>query len=100
MAEGDLSSRGGSDSSIARKVEEVCAQTLAAYREAPRLVEEHHNLELAAVEGGYGRRQVFELIQNGADELLHQHGRIHVVLTDEALYCANEGNPLSVEGIR
>src|SRR3954452_3593627 len=90
----------GTDSPIGRRVEEVSAQTLNAYREAPRLVEEHHNLELAAVEGGYGRRQLFELIQNGADELLDQRGRIQVLLTPETLYCANQGNALSIEGIR
>src|SRR4051812_24413955 len=90
----------GPDSPVGREVATVSEQTLNAYREAPRLVEEHHNLELAAVEGGYGRRQLFELIQNGADELLDQQGRIQVVLTAEALYCANQGNPLSVEGIR
>ena len=27
-------------------------------------------------EGGYGRRQVWELIQNGADEMLAEHGRV------------------------
>jgi len=90
----------GPDSVIGREVRTVSGQTLAAYREAPRLVDEHHNLELAAVEGGYGRRQLFELIQNGADELLNQHGRIQVVLTEDALYCANQGNPLTVEGVR
>lgn len=90
----------GPDSAIGREVTTVSEQTLAAYREAPRLVDEHHNLELAAIEGGYGRRQLFELIQNGADELLRQRGRIQVVLTDGALYCANQGNPLSVDGIR
>src|SRR3954470_4186400 len=90
----------GPESIIGREVTTVSEQTLAAYREAPRLVEEHHNLELAAVEGGYGRRQLYELIQNGADELLGQHGRIRVVLTEDALYCANQGNALSVDGIR
>jgi superfamily II DNA or RNA helicase len=74
-------------------------QTLGAYRSAPKLVEEHVNIEQRAVEGGYGRRQLFELIQNGADELLGSSGRIEVVLTEQALYCANEGRPLSREGI-
>ena len=87
------------DSAIARTVEKVSSQTLGAYREAPKLIEEHFNLELAAVEGGYGRRQLYELVQNGADELLGSSGRIEVVLTDEVLYCANHGSPLSVEGI-
>lgn len=90
----------GPGGEIGQEVETVSSQTLAAYREAPKYVEEHHNLELAAVEGGYGRRQLFELIQNGADELVGDTGRVQVVLTDDALYCANQGRPLSVEGVR
>ena len=62
-------------------------------------VREHANMERAAIEGGYGRRQLFELIQNGADELLESTRKIHVVLTEDTLYCANEGKPLSVEGV-
>jgi hypothetical protein len=88
----------GPDSAVCKAVETFSRQTLAAYREAPRFVEEHTNLELSAIEGGYGRRQLFELVQNGADELLDSSGRIHVRLTDDALYCANEGKPLTVEG--
>jgi hypothetical protein len=89
----------GRDSEIAQAVERYSRETLAAYREAPRFVEEHANLERAAVEGGYGRRQLFELVQNGADELVGSAGRVQVVLTKEALYCANEGQPLSVAGV-
>ena len=89
----------GPDSEIGRTVAEVREQTLGAYRSAPKLIEEHANIELRTVEGGYGRRQLFELIQNGADELLGGAGRIEVVLTEDALYCANEGRPLSTEGI-
>lgn len=90
----------GTEGDIGREVSKVSTEILAAYAAAPRLVDEHHNLEVAAVEGGYGRRQLFELIQNGADELLGQHGRIEVVLTEHTLYCANQGHPLSVDGIR
>jgi superfamily II DNA or RNA helicase len=87
------------DSEIARAIDGYSAEMLAAYREANRLVLEHANEERDAIEGGYGRRQLYELIQNGADELLDQRGRVAVVLTDEALYCANEGRPLSVDGV-
>jgi superfamily II DNA or RNA helicase len=88
----------GPDSEIGRTVTSVREQTLGAYRSAPQLIEEHANIERRAVEGGYGRRQLYELIQNGADELLGQSGRIEVVLTPDALYCANQGHELSVEG--
>ena len=73
---------------------------LEAYRAKPELIEEHANIERQQVEGGYGRRQLFELIQNGADELLGTPGRIAVVLTEDALYCANEGRSLSPAGDR
>jgi superfamily II DNA or RNA helicase len=89
----------GLNSDIARAVDGYCAERLAAYRESHRDVLEHVNMERAAVEGGYGRRQLFELVQNGADELLETTGKIHVVLTQNALYCANEGKPLSVRGV-
>jgi superfamily II DNA or RNA helicase len=96
---GSVPAWGGLDSEIAKAVEQYSSETLAAYREAPRFVEEHANLERAAVEGGYGRRQLFELVQNGADELVDSAGRVQVVLTEDALYCANEGRPLSVAGV-
>ena len=90
---------GGLDSEIAEASERYSNEILAAYRESPRLVEEHANLERSAVEGGYGRRQLFELVQNGADELVDSSGRVQVLLTEGALYCANEGRPLSVPGV-
>jgi superfamily II DNA or RNA helicase len=88
----------GPEGAVGRVVSELSRETLNAYREAPRLVEEHANLERSAVEGGYGRRQLYELVQNGADELLNRPGRVEVVLTEGALYCANEGAPLTEEG--
>jgi superfamily II DNA or RNA helicase len=86
------------DPEVVRSIEATAMETLNAYREAPAFIEEHANLERAAIEGGYGRRQLFELIQNGADEMLGQGGRVQVILTEQALYCANEGRPLSSKG--
>ena len=45
----------GPESDIGRTISEVREQTLGAYRSAPKLVEEHANIELRAVEGGYPR---------------------------------------------
>src|SRR4051794_14020994 len=53
---------------VPRAIERYSEQCLKAYRANPSLVLEHANMERAAAEGGYGRRQLFELIQNGADE--------------------------------
>ncbi|HEV2361596.1 MAG TPA: DEAD/DEAH box helicase family protein [Acidimicrobiales bacterium] len=46
---------------------------------------------------------MYELVQNGADALVGQGsapaGRIDVVLTNDCLYCANEGRPIDLEGV-
>jgi len=63
------------------------------------LVEEHANIERATAQGGYGRRQIYELVQNAADAMFGSGGRIEIVLTPSALYCANEGSAIDVEGV-
>ncbi|BEL01954.1 hypothetical protein Q0Z83_001450 [Actinoplanes sichuanensis] len=89
----------GSDSAVARRVTGLSEQCLRAYVAHPGLVEEHANIERSITQGGYGRRQLYELIQNGADELQREPGGgIHVVLTPSALYCANRGTPITAEG--
>ncbi|RAN72347.1 hypothetical protein B5P43_32850 [Bacillus sp. SRB_336] len=57
----------------------------------PDLIREHSNIELSISQSGYGRKQLNELIQNAADAMSDNGGRITVVLTKDALYCANEG---------
>src|SRR3954468_19938290 len=84
----------------ARHVRDESERCLAAYRAKPSLVREHANIERATAQGGYGHRQLYELIQNGADELVDQPGgRIQVVLTEDNLYCANEGSSIEVDGV-
>jgi hypothetical protein len=62
-------------------------------------VAEHANGERRITQGGYGDRQLFELVQNAADEIAAEPGgRVQVVLTEKHLYCANEGNPVTPEG--
>ena len=49
----------------------------------------------------YARRQLFELIQNGADALSGTGGgRIWIGLTSSYLYCADEGQPIDQDGVR
>lgn len=79
----------------------LCEQALAAYKANPILVDEHANLERAVAQGSYGRRQVYELVQNGADALLDTPGgKVHVLLTEHHLYCANEGAPIDQRGVQ
>ncbi len=87
------------EAAVPAAVAKFSSEMLGAYQANPRLILEHANQERAFAEGGYGRRQVFELIQNGADELLGSSGQVQVVLTEEALYCANKGKPVTVDGV-
>ncbi|MHC5704995.1 sacsin N-terminal ATP-binding-like domain-containing protein [Streptomyces tirandamycinicus] len=75
------------------------ATVLKTYQVDPGLVQEHANGERRITQGGYGERQLFELVQNAADEIAAQPGgKLHVVLTEKHLYCANEGAPVTPEG--
>src|SRR5690606_33089208 len=73
--------------------------TLEHYRRDPDLLEEHVGMEDNFEAGGYGERQVQELLQNGVDQLI-ERGRIEFRLAGGVLYCANEGNPFTTEGIK
>jgi hypothetical protein len=103
MIEGDThnSSWAGTGSAVCAEVVAQARANLEAYRVNPPLLEEQRNIEDAAAEGGYQGRQLYELIQNGADALLAQPGGgLNVVLTDTSFYCANEGEPIDVPGVR
>ena len=81
----------------------VAAETesaLNAYRARPDLIREHSNIEAAISQGGYGRKQLNELIQNAADAIKEPGGASKIVLTQDALYCANEGQPFTEAGFR
>ncbi|WP_437115277.1 DEAD/DEAH box helicase [Streptomyces flaveolus] len=88
-----------SPATVIETVLEQSARVLQTYAVDPGLVAEHANGERRITQGGYGDRQLFELVQNAADEIAeHPGGRIHVVLTEKHLYCANEGDPVTPEG--
>ncbi len=75
-------------------------KTLEAYRSQPNLVAEHANTEEDTARGGYASRQLFELVQNGADSLAGAGGgRICIRLTPTYLYCADEGQPIDEDGV-
>ncbi len=85
---------------VTRLVVEATNRCLEAYRANPILIQEHANIERHITEGGYGRRQIYELVQNAADQMLDgSSGRIHVLLTNDALYCANQGEPIEGPGV-
>ncbi|WP_306312319.1 DEAD/DEAH box helicase [Streptomyces hydrogenans] len=87
------------DSPVVRTVLDQSARVLQTYEVDPGLIPEHANSERRITQGGYGDRQLFELVQNAADEIAaHPGGTVQVVLTDTHLYCANEGTAVSPEG--
>ncbi|MFE3030169.1 DEAD/DEAH box helicase [Streptomyces canus] len=86
-------------SPVVQTVIEQSSRVLQTYSVDPGLVAEHANGERRITQGGYGDRQLFELVQNAADEIADEPGgRVHVILTGTHLYCANEGNPVTPEG--
>src|SRR5215212_9059000 len=89
-------------------LEQLNGRRLRSYIEDPGLLKEHYGIEQTVLAGGYGYRQIMELVQNGADAILeaNQEGdaatcenRIHVLLEGNYLYVANTGAPLSQEGV-
>ncbi|MDJ1134505.1 DEAD/DEAH box helicase [Streptomyces iconiensis] len=86
-------------SSVIQKVRDMSETVLRVYAEDPGIVTENANSERRIVKGGYGDRQLFELVQNGADEVAAEPGgKVQAVLTDTHLYCANQGTPVTAEG--
>ena len=92
----------GPDSPICGFIAEQTRNTLRAYREQPHLVTEHANHEHDVSHGGYAHRQLFELVQNSADALANSpDGKsILVRLTENHLYCADDGGAVSEDGVR
>ena len=76
-------------------------KSLKSYREQPLLITEQANNEYSTVYGGYAHRQIFELVQNSAEALLDEpNGKtILVRLTEDFLYCADDGMPVDEDGI-
>ncbi len=81
-------------------VDEFRDKCVRVYKEDPNRVEEDAGKERGIAEGGYGRKQIQELVQNAADALHGDAGRIQVSLTGDALYVANEGKPFEDSGVR
>ncbi|MDX3524432.1 DEAD/DEAH box helicase [Streptomyces scabiei] len=90
------------DPSLPPVIDTVIRQSstvLKTYQVDPGLIQEHANGERRITQGGYGERQLLELVQNAADEIAASPGgKLHVVLTESHLYCANEGTPVTPEG--
>ena len=90
------------DDSLRDYVAERQAVALRTYEVNRDLLEEHVNQEDSFRSGGYGQRQISELLQNAVDALTasKSSGTIEFRIADNALYCANQGEPFDAKGIR
>lgn len=88
------------DRALVGQVDDFHSRCVEVYRRDPNRVEEDAGKERGIAEGGYGRKQIQELIQNSADALQRSRGRVQVVLTEDTLYVANEGAAFSDTGVR
>lgn len=93
---------------LIHRLERLRQSRLQAYEADPGDIREHFGIEQTVLAGGYGYRQILELVQNGADAILEasersssspSKNRIEVRLTDRHLYVANTGAPLSTDGL-
>lgn len=83
-------------------IEERQSIALQTYETDPDLLLEHVRQEDSFRSGGYGTRQISELLQNAVDALGHDggSGMVELRLADGALYCANEGAGFTEDGVR
>lgn len=88
------------DPALKGLVDDFRDRCVRVYREDPNRVEEDAGKERGIAEGGYGRKQIQELVQNAADALLGATGRVQVSLAEHALYVANQGHPFEDTGVR
>lgn len=87
-------------SGLALVVEEQTRVCLKVYAEDPSRVIQDANNERRIAHGGYATRQLEELVQNATDATRRGGGRVEVLLTDKALYVANDGEPFDEAGVR
>ena len=85
-------------------VSEINPTTRLTYRNDPNLLEVDRNIVSLIAQGDYRNRQIFELIQNASDAILEDQslvdgGRVKLLLTENGLYCGNQGAPFGLEGI-
>lgn len=85
---------------LADVVEDQNDKCLKVYREdADRILEDANNEQRIAT-GGYSTRQLEELTQNAVDAARSKGSRVEIILSNSALYVANDGEPFSEGGVR
>lgn len=89
------------DRELVELVETEREARLASYAVVPRDIDEHAAIEARLREGGYRDRQIVEVVQNGVDATrgTPDGGRVKVLLTEDSLYVANNGTPITRGGV-
>lgn len=89
------------DTALQEIITQRQSTALSTYELDHNLLIEHVRQEDSFRTGGYGTRQIPELLQNAVDALgtTGGTGTVEFRLADGALYCANEGSPFGEEGI-
>ena len=79
----------------------LAANTLESYRARPALVTEHADSEDETARGGAADRLLLHLVRNSAGALLDapKGQSILVRLTENCLYCADDGSPIDEDGL-
>ncbi|MET7283832.1 DEAD/DEAH box helicase family protein [Kribbella sp. NPDC005582] len=90
--------RGGTG--LAKIVREQTETCLSVYSEDRSRVLQDANNERRISEGGYATRQLEELLQNASDAARRGGARVEVLLTEDTLYVANDGEPFDEQGVR
>lgn len=104
----DEDSANWNSDALCKFLKERTESRLLGYQSNLDDIQEHFNIEATVLAGGYGYRQILELVQNGADAILEARladsangpDRIDVELGDGFLCVANTGAPLSENGLR
>ncbi|RUQ06220.1 DEAD/DEAH box helicase [Microbacterium sp. HSID17254] len=89
------------DPALQDHISERQSRALRVYEEDHDLLVEHVRQEDSFKSGGYGTRQIPELLQNAVDALAAggSPGMVEFRLADGALYCANEGAGFDADGL-
>jgi superfamily II DNA or RNA helicase len=89
---------------LGREIKKWNNSTIDVYLAQPERIEEARRSVENIAQGDYRTRQIFELIQNGADAIIgldsSAKGKVKVVLTPTGLYCANQGAPFTLKGVK
>lgn len=90
---------GAADPALKAYVLERQRITIQNYANDPDLLAEHVGMEDNFQAGGYGTRQIEEMLQNAIDQLTSP-GRVELRIAAGTLYCANEGAAFGADGIK